>query len=210
MFKKQVVTEHTNAIVYADPSALGLFGLAMVTLVASTQKLAITHGLVMLLPWAIFLGAIPQAIACLFDMKRNNIFGATVFGAYAFFWLAVAFSWMIILGIYGKELHADIDMHVLGVAFIGYFIFSAFMTIGALTTNKVLFVIFFLIDLLFIGLALDTFGIAHNVTHKLAAYSELLISLFSFYASAGVVLNTHFQQTILPLGKPFVIVTPKK
>lgn len=47
-------------IVYADPSALGLFGLAMVTLVASSQKLGITEGLSFVIPWAIFLGAFAQ------------------------------------------------------------------------------------------------------------------------------------------------------
>jgi uncharacterized protein len=38
----------------ADPSALGLFGLAMVTLVASSQKLGLTDGLSLIIPWAFF------------------------------------------------------------------------------------------------------------------------------------------------------------
>ena len=42
-------------IVTADPSALGLFGLAVITLVASSQKLGITTGVSLVLPWAIFL-----------------------------------------------------------------------------------------------------------------------------------------------------------
>ena len=47
-------------VVVADPSALGLFGLAMVTLVASSQKLGLTEGVSLVLPWAIFLGATAQ------------------------------------------------------------------------------------------------------------------------------------------------------
>jgi len=39
---------------HVDPSALGLFGLAMVTLVASSQKLGITDGVAYVLPWAVF------------------------------------------------------------------------------------------------------------------------------------------------------------
>lgn len=52
-------TDNTRYIkmMKADPSALGLFGLAMVTLVASTQKLGWTEGLSFVIPWAIFLGA---------------------------------------------------------------------------------------------------------------------------------------------------------
>lgn len=41
----------------ADPTTLGLFGLAIVTLVASSQKLGITEGIGLLVPWALFLGA---------------------------------------------------------------------------------------------------------------------------------------------------------
>lgn len=45
--------------VVANPTALGLsFGLAIVTLVASSQKLGFTTGLSFVLPWAIFLRGI--------------------------------------------------------------------------------------------------------------------------------------------------------
>lgn len=50
-------------IITADPSALGLFGLAIITLVASSQKLGITSGTALVLPWAIFLGATAQLFA---------------------------------------------------------------------------------------------------------------------------------------------------
>ncbi len=85
-----------------DPSALGLFGLTMVTLVVSLQKLDITTGVSYILPWAIFLGTIAQLIACFYDYKKGNVFGATAFGAYGLFWLAVSMSWSIKLGIFGK------------------------------------------------------------------------------------------------------------
>jgi len=203
-------TENTAAvqnikIIAADPSALGLFGLAMVTLVASSQKLGITEGLSYVIPWAIFLGAFAQLYACINDTKHNNTFGATAFGAYAFFWFAVAFSWMINMGVFGESLASKVDPRQLGFAFIGYLIFTLFMTLGAMETSKVLFGIFVLIDFLFIGLSLSTFGIAAEFTHKLAAVSELLIAILSFYGSAASVLNKHFDRTFLPVGKPFGI-----
>jgi succinate-acetate transporter protein len=49
----------------ADPSAIGLFGLAMVTLVASSQKLGLTSGVSFVLPWAVFLGGFAQLFACI-------------------------------------------------------------------------------------------------------------------------------------------------
>lgn len=199
-------TETRNVkITNADPSALGLFGLAMVTLVASSQKLGLTDGLSYIIPWAIFLGAFAQLFACINDSKRNNIFGTTAFGGYAFFWFAIATSWLIKLEFFGETLALNADGKQLGFAFIGYLIFSVFMTIGSMETNKVLFIIFFLIDLLFLGLSLSTFEIAPELTHDLAAYSELGISLVSFYGSAAVVLNGHFGKEFLPMGKPFGI-----
>jgi hypothetical protein len=137
------------------------------------------------------------------DFKRNNIFGATAFGAYAFFWMGVASSWLIKLGCFGQALATTVDVKQLGFAFIGYLIFSVFMTIGAMETNKVLFFIFVFIDFLFIGLALTSFGFA--AAHPLAAWSELIIALLSFYGSGATVLNHHFGKPFLPTGKPFGI-----
>jgi succinate-acetate transporter protein len=132
----------------SDPSAIGLFGLAMVTLVASSQKLDITTGTSFIIPWAIFLD---------------------------------------------------------GFAFLGYLIFTLFMTIGAAEANKVLFIIFILIDFLFLGLTLTTFKVMTEATHSLAAYSEFLISMVSFYGCAATVLNPHLGRVFLPVGKPLGI-----
>lgn len=189
----------------ADPSALGLFGLAMVTLVASSQKLGWTTGVGGILPWAIFLGSFAQLFACINDFKKDNVFGATAFGGFALFWLGVATTWLVQNGVLGESLAKGFDVKQLGFAFIGYLIFSVFMTIGAMETNKVLFFIFVLIDFLFIGLSFSTLGINPHLFHEIAAYSELGIAIFSFYGSAGNVLNKHFGKEFLPLGKPFGI-----
>ncbi|GAB6159235.1 GPR1/FUN34/YaaH family transporter [Desulfotomaculum varum] len=201
---------HANNVVTvknvtADPSALGLFGLAIVTLVASSQKLGWTEGVAFVLPWAIFLGAFAQLLACVLDFKKDNVFGATAFGGYAFFWFAVGMSWMIKLGMFGEAAAGSADVRQLGVAFIGYLIFTLFMTVGSMETHKVLFIIFVLIDVLFLGLALSAFGIAEHFTHRLAAWAELLIAVMAFYGSAAAVLNIHFGRVLLPVGKPFGI-----
>jgi succinate-acetate transporter protein len=190
-------------IVVADPTPIGLFGLAMVTLVASSQKLGLTSDVSFIIPWAIFLGASAQLYACIQDAKKNNVFGATAFGAYAFFWYSVAFSWMIQAGLFGEKLMSSADTKQLGIAFIGYLIFTLYMTVGALTTNKNLFFIFVLIDFLFLGLSLSTLGIMHDTMHMVAAIAEFLIAVLSFYGSAAVIINTQFKKTILPLGKAF-------
>ncbi|MTI69085.1 MAG: hypothetical protein FH751_02370 [Firmicutes bacterium] len=197
--------EKNVKITNADPSALGLFGLAIVTLVASSQKLGWTQGVTYILPWAIFLGASAQLFACINDSKRNNTFGTTAFGGYALFWYSVAFTWAIKIGIFGKDIALTADPKQLGFAFLGYLIFTVYMTIGAMETHKVLFTIFFLIDFLFIGLTLSSFGIFSELAHTIAAVSEFLLSMVSFYGSAAAVLNNHFEKEFLPVGKPFGI-----
>jgi hypothetical protein len=79
------------------------------------------------------------------------------------------------------------------------------MTLGAMETHKVLFIIFVLIDFLFLGLTFDAFGIAAGLFHTIAAYAELGIGIMSLYGTGAAVLNVHFGRTFLPVGAPFGI-----
>ncbi len=192
--------DNKRQLIVADPSAIGLFGLAMVTLVASSQKLGFTSGVGGIIPWAIFLGGLAQIYAGITDAKKNNVFGATAFFSYGMFWLSVALTWMISNGLFGAALQKSFDVKQLGIAFVGYLIFTLYMTIAATKTTKVLFAIFFFIDLLFLGLSMSTiFKIEFG--HTLAAYSEFIISMLSFYASAANVVNATFGKEVFKLGK---------
>lgn len=187
-----------------DPSPIGLFGLAMITLVAASLKLGWTEGVGYVIPWALFLGSFAQLYAGVKDAQKGNLFGATAFLAYGFFWVAIAFIWLGKMGVFGEHLMTGDDKQI-AFAYVGYLIFTIYMTIGSMETNKLLFAIFFLIDILFLGLALSTFGIAYEVTHTMAGIAELLISILAFYGSAATVLNGHFGRVFLPVGKPFGI-----
>lgn len=187
----------------ADPAPLGLTGLAMVTFVAASQKLGWTEGLSLLIPWAIFLGGIAQLMACVYDFKHNNLFGATAFGLYGLFWVSVAASWMIKLGVFGTTLAAGFDPRQLGVVFLGYMIISLFLMVASFKTNKALIAIMVLINVLLLGLAMDAFGMG-GYWHIIAAWSELTISLLGFYAAGASLLNKMYGRTMLPLGSPIM------
>ena len=85
------------------------------------------------------------------------------------------------------------------------FLLDLLYTFKGIGENCVLFTIFVLIDFLFLGLTLTSFGIMEHATHMLAAYSELAIAIVSFYGCGAAVLNTHFGKVFLPVGKPFGI-----
>jgi uncharacterized protein len=192
-------------IAIANPTALGLFGLAIVTFVASSQKLGITNGLSFVIVYAIFLGATAQLVACILDFLYENIWGGTVFGAYAFFWYAVAVCWMMNMGVFGPELKAAVDIKQLGFAFLGYLIFSVLMTIGAMEVSKLIFIIMVVIDVLLAALTLAAFGVEPKFWGAVGAWAEMITALLSFYACAAVVLNTFFGRVFMPVGKPFGI-----
>ena len=192
-------------ITTADPTALGLFTLAIVALVESTDELGITHGLTFLVPWVFFLGGIAQLFAASLDARNNSIFGATVWGLYGVFWISHAIIMMMQLGVFGKTLQASSDVRQLGIAYLGYLIFSIFVTIAAMETNKVLFFVLLLLDIEFLGLFLSSFDIMYSATYYMGAIAELLVSLLSFYGAGAVLINTCFQKVSLPLGKPFGI-----
>ena len=167
-----------------NPSALGLFGLGMVTLVASAQKFGIVEGVMPVVVWAIFLGAIAQLIAGIYDANNVASFGATAFIGYVLFWLVIAFTWLFQNQVIFR---GDFDPQ-LGVGFIGYLIFTLFMTIGSLKTTKVLALIFLFIDFLFIGLAITAFT-GSEFFHNFAAVSEIIVSMLYFFAFGAHIVN---------------------
>ncbi len=202
----QVSAQATNVSVsVGNPSAIGLLGLSMVTLVAASQKLGITEGTSLVIPWAIFLGAVAQIYAGAMDLKLKNVFGATAFFGYGLFWLGVGFTWLIQNGVFGEVMQETADVKQLGFAFLGYLIFTLFMTLASTETSKVLFIDFVLIDILFLGLACSTLGFMPHFFHQMAAYAELGISLVSFYGVGANVVNATFGREFLPMGKPMGI-----
>ncbi len=201
---QQPITE--TKIVMSDPTALGVFGLAMVTFVAASAKLGWTSGVTYIIPWALFLGSAAQIWASTVDFKKNNYFGAIVLGAYGLFWVAVAMHWAISLGWLGA-VGEKADPRQLAFACIGYFIFSIFIMIAAFEANKVFAAILVLINVLLPSLALSILGINAPLFSALAAYSELGISLLGFYAAGAVFLNSFFGRVILPMGAPMGFIT---
>ena len=54
-------------IAVADPTPLGLFGLSVVTFVASMQKLGVVSDVSWVIPWALVCGSFAQLLAAYFD-----------------------------------------------------------------------------------------------------------------------------------------------
>lgn len=172
----------------ADPGALGVFGLAMATLVASSEKLGLTHGTAGLLPWVIFLGGFAQILASGIEFKRENIFAATAFGAFGLFWFAVGMTW-----------YFGYSVQQLGFAVLGYLVFGLYMTYAAASINKAFLAIFLFIDLLLAVLLLQIFA---GTPAMLSGLMELCVAISGFYTSAALALKSMAGFEVLPLGSP--------
>lgn len=199
----QIVEAHATI---ADPTALGVFGLSLVTFVAASQKMHWTDGVGYLIPWAMFLGSIAQVWASTLDFKKNNYFGAIVLGVYGLFWMAVAMHWAISLGWFGAIDPSKFDPRQIAFAFFAYGIFSLFIMVVAFETNKIFATILVLVNILLFSLGFASLGIAKAMLSTAAAWSELAISLLGFYACGAIFFKNFFGREILPLGAPLGLI----
>ena len=180
-------------VMIAEPAALGLLGLAVAALVIGAGDLGLTSGSKsLMIPWVLMFGGTAQLIACFMDFKRNNIFGATVFGTYAMTMYAIALT--LFITIFGGE-NFVIAHYAYGLTAILFF--SLIATVASLMTNKVLFAILIAVDLAVIAL----------IPHYLSGTSAfpagvflMITSALSFYAAAGVLINTMAGKIVIPLG----------
>ncbi|OGS40090.1 MAG: hypothetical protein A3K77_00250 [Euryarchaeota archaeon RBG_13_31_8] len=188
----------TSSITIAEPATLGLIGLAIATLVlaSSDLKLASETSKSLIIPWTLFLGATAQLIAGVMDFKRNNIFGATTFTTYSLLWYSVSLTLFITIF---TEATFDLTHYAYGL--LGFLIFSIILTLASIMVNKTFFTILIFIDLALLTLILN---IIYKIPAELVGVFLIFVSMFSFYAAAGVLINSMSGKIMIPLGKPFL------
>lgn len=195
------MTEQTPQL--ADPTSLGLFGLAVAALVLASADLGWTGtSKSLIVPWTLFLGATAQLIAGTIDFRRNNLFGATAFVGYSLLWYGLTLTYVIIL--WGG---VPVEPRHLTFAFIGYLVYSIYLTFGSLNTNKMLFIVLVFIDLALIALIVNSYS---PFDARIIGLTLLGTSISAFYGAAGALLNKHTGVEILPFGKPIYTFKPKK
>jgi succinate-acetate transporter protein len=83
----------TNTI--ANPAPLGLLGFGMTTLLLNLHNASIIPLSIVIVAMGFALGGAAQIIAGIMEFKKNNVFGATAFTAYGFFWWSLIIIWPI-------------------------------------------------------------------------------------------------------------------
>lgn len=181
----------------ANPAPLGLLGFGMTTVLLNLHNAGFYSVNSMIMGMGIFMGGIAQIFAGLQEWKKNNTFGATAFTAYGSFWLSLVALWLIPKTSFGAAYASDEKS--VGFYLLLWGIFTLFMFVGTLRSNRMLQVVFFTLTILFFLLAIADFtGIA--IIHTIAGYEGIVCGLSAFYGCVAQVLNEVYDKTVLPLG----------
>jgi len=179
----------------ADPAALGLAGFAMTTFVLSLANTGLIAGAgAAVLGLALFYGGIAQLLAGMWEFVKGNTFGAVAFSSYGAFWL----SFWFLLTTGGDKAAGSAGV---GAYLLAWTIFTAFMTIGAVKSSRVVLLVFIALTLTFLLLTIHAFsGVA--AMGQIGGYLGLITAVLAWYGSAASVINSTWKRTVLPVGAP--------
>jgi succinate-acetate transporter protein len=188
----------SNKNLLANPGALGLGGFALSTFILNIVNAGLvsaeTIGIVM--PIAMFYGGLAQFMAGMWDMRRGDTFGATCFSSFGAFWMGLAAFFFFKLA--GVQAFVDVPPAGIAVVLIAWGIFTGYATIASLRLPRAVTWVFITLTLLFFLLAIGEFS---PVVHRIAGYEGILCSLIAWYTSAGILINSAHNRTVLPLGE---------
>ena len=177
----------------ANPAPLGLLGFGMTTVLLNLHNAKIIPLSAVIVAMGFALGGAAQIVAGIMEFKKNNVFGATAFSAYGFFWWSLVAIW------WNPIKSAAADSVSMGFYLLLWCIFTLFMSIGTLKHNRATQVVFFSLTLLFLLLSLGDFtGISLITT--IAGVEGIICGCSAIYAGLAQVVNNEFKKTVLPLG----------
>ena len=121
----------------------------------------------MVLAVALTFGGIAQLLAGMWEFRKGNVFGATVFSAYGAFWL----SFWAYLTFFAEGIPTEHHGVAAGWYLIAWALFTTLMLVAALRTTAVLATLFAVVAVVFVLLALRRLRFRFRVDHAWAESS---------------------------------------
>ncbi|MFI9808657.1 acetate uptake transporter [Streptomyces sp. NPDC052301] len=195
---EQPVQGSPPPVVAGDPAPLGLAGFALTMLLLSivnTSLLKEPAAILPVLALAAFYGGAAQFAAGLFEFRRGNTFGATVFVSYGAFWLS--YWWLTPRLALAGGAHS-----ALGLFLLGWCVFTAFMAIAALRVNVAVLAVLVLLTLTYLFLAIGAFqgGPEPHAMTQVGGWFGIATGLVAWYAAAATVINATHGRPMMPVG----------
>lgn len=182
-----------NQSIIANPSPLGLLGFGMTTLLLNLHNANIIPLSIVIVAMGFALGGAAQIIAGIMEFKKNNVFGATAFTSYGFFWWS-----LIIIWINPFEGIAAADEKSMGFYLLLWGIFTLFMYVATLKHNRAIQVVFLTLTILFFLLSIGDFTGIHFIK-IVAGWVGIVCGISAIYTSLAQVINNEYDKTVLPL-----------
>jgi hypothetical protein len=182
------------ASLIADPGPLGLAGFALTTFILSLANANVYPTAAAAAVYtAIAYGGTAQLLAGMWEFKRGNTFAATAFSSFGAFWIAVFFIVQV-----GKINPGDpANAALMGTFFLGWTIFTFYMTIAAFRVSGAVLLVFGLLTITFVFLTIGSFHASAN-TIKTGGWFGVATAAAAWYASFAGVTNSTFGKTIIP------------
>jgi len=176
----------------ANPAPLGLLGFGLTTVLLNIHNAGLMELNVMILAMGLCYGGFAQIVAGIMEFRNKNLFGATVFTSYGFFWLSLCVIWVNPFGV------AAADRQAMGWYLLMWGVFTLVMFIGSLKHNRVTQFIFLTLTLLFFLLTFGDFT-GNETIIRIAGVVGIICGLSASYSAFAQVLNNEFGKTVLPL-----------
>jgi len=179
----------------ADPAPLGLAAFALTTFLLSLVNAGILPKDTepVMLGVALAFGGFAQLLAGMWEFRKGNVFGATVFSSYGAFWL----SFWAYLTFYAEGIPTEHHGVAAGWYLISWAVFTSLMLVAALRTTAVLAALFAVVDVVFVLLALGAFGFGSALTTA-GGILGLVAAALAWYLCLAAVGASTFGRPILP------------
>lgn len=179
----------------ADPAPLGLAAFALTTFLLSLVNAGVMpkDAEPVMLGVALAFGGLAQLLAGMWEFRKGNVFGATVFSSYGAFWL----SFWAYLTFYAEGIPAEHHGVAAGWYLIAWAIFTGLMLVAALRTTAVLATLFAVVAVVFVLLAFGAFGMGSALT-TMGGILGLVAAGLAWYLCLAAVGASTFGRPILP------------
>ena len=190
---RELASEQVRMI--ADPAPLGLAAFALTTFLLSLVNAGVLPKDTepVMLGVALAYGGIAQLLAGMWEFRKGNVFGATVFTSYGAFWL----SFWAYLTFYADAIPAEHHGVAAGWYLLAWAVFTSLMFIASLRTTAVLAILFAVVDVVFVLLALGAINGSAALTTTGGILGIAAAGLAWYLCAAGVTAST-FGRPILP------------
>ncbi len=143
---RELASEHIQMI--ADPAPLGLAAFALTTFLLSLVNAGVLPATAepIVLGVALAYGGIAQMLAGMWEFRKGNVFGATVFTSYGAFWI----SFWAYVTFFAEKIPKEQHGTAAGWFLLAWAVFTVLMLVAALRTTAVLALLFAVVTLVFL------------------------------------------------------------